>query len=117
MRYVKYFLLFILALVVGLLAIANRGPVTLHLWPERMPLPEPVASWPSEVTLPVFVVLLAAVLAGLAIGLVLELIRESGHRREERRFKREAAKLHRENKRLASKAGEADDDILGLGRA
>ena len=117
MRYVKYLILAVVALVVVMLAVANRGPVTLHLWPEGLPLPQTVAALPSQVTLPVFVVVLAAVLIGLAVGLCLELVRESGHRREERRFKRETAKLHRENKRLAEKAGEADDDILGVGRA
>lgn len=116
MRYVKILFLVIVAVAAVILAIANRGPVTLRLWPEAMTMPEPIASWPHEVTLPIYVALLAAVFLGLLIGMVLELLRETDHRRQERRYKAEAAKLKQENQRLAKKAGEDEDDILGLGR-
>lgn len=114
MRYVKILFLALVALCAVVLAIANRGPVTLRLWPEGMIVPDPMAAWPAEATLPIYVVVLAAVFVGILVGVVMELLRETDHRRRERQFEKEAARLQRENKRLAKKAGEDDDDILGL---
>lgn len=116
MRYVKYLFLCLVAVAAVVLAIANRGPVSVRLWPEGMIVPEPLASWPNEVTLPVYVLVFAATFLGIAVGLVLELLRETEHRRQERRYKAEAARLQAENQRLARKAGEEEDDILSLGR-
>ena len=83
--------------------------VTLRLAPEGFPLP-----FPASIELPLFIVLLAAVLFGVVIGLFLELARERRHRKAERMYHHEARTLTREVKRLAQKAGEEDDDILGL---
>lgn len=115
MRYLKFLFLIVIALAAVILAIANRGPVTLRLWPEGATMPEPLASWPSEVTLPIYLAVFAAVFAGVIIGLVLEAVRETDHRRQERRLRSEAQRLNAENKRLARKAGEEEDDILGAG--
>lgn len=114
MRFIKILFLVLVAICAVILAVANRGPVTLHLWPDGMILPEAVAAWPSQVTLPIYAAALIAVFVGILVGVVMELLRESGHRRRERQFEREAARLQRENKRLAKKAGEDEDDILGL---
>jgi len=94
-------------------AIANRGPGTLHLLPEGGLADAAPAGLENSLTLPVYVVVLAAVLLGVVLGLFMEMVRETGHRREERRYKREAADLWRDNKRLKEKLGEDEDDILG----
>ena len=118
MRYVKFFVLFVMAVIAVVLAVANRGPVTLRLLPERVVESGLVpGDYAWETTLPLFLALLGAMFFGIVIGLILEALRESEHRREERRYRREAARLHRENLRLKAKAGEEDDDILGLSGA
>lgn len=118
MRILKYLLLVLLAVAAVLLAIANRGPVELHVWPDGMPLPEPMASWPNDFEMPIYLAMLAAVFVGVVVGLLLELVRERGHRREERRYRAEAGRLYRENKELRARLGEdPEDDVLGLADA
>ncbi|MDF2234658.1 LapA family protein [Albimonas sp. CAU 1670] len=115
MRYLKYLFLIVVAVAAVLLAIANRGPVTLRWLPEGVGVPG-AEGIPTEVTLPIYVALFLAVFLGILIGLVLEMLRETEHRRKERLYKKEAARLDAENRRLAQKAGEEDHDILGLTR-
>ncbi|MFO7855625.1 MAG: lipopolysaccharide assembly protein LapA domain-containing protein [Paracoccaceae bacterium] len=118
MRILKLILLGLLAVVAVILAIANRGLVALHVWPDGMPLPEPMASWPNDFEMPIYLAILAAVFVGVVIGLTLEMLRESTHRREERRYRSEAARLYRENKELRAKLGQdPEDDVLGLEHA
>ena len=112
MRYLKYLFLIVVAVAAILLAIANRGPVTLSALPEGVTVPG-AEGLPTSVTLPVYLAVFLSVFLGVVIGLVLEMLRETDHRKAERRFKREAERLERENKRLTAKAGEEDDDILG----
>ena len=113
MRYLKYLLLIVVAVAAVLLAIANRGPVTLRWLPEGVTVPG-AEGFPTELTLPIYLAIFAAVFLGLLIGAALELFREAEHRKQERVYKKKAEALEAENKRLAAKAGEEDDDILGL---
>lgn len=113
MRYLKYLFLIVVAVAAILLAIANRGSITLFWLPEGVAVPG-AEGLPTSVTLPVYLAIFLAVFLGVVIGLVLEMLRETDHRKAERRLKREAARLDQENRRLAAKAGEEDDDILGL---
>jgi uncharacterized integral membrane protein len=114
MRYVRYLIYLVLAVVGVSLALANRGFVTVRAKPQEvadLPLFEPL---PNEFSAPLFMVMFGCILLGLLIGMLLELIRESDHRRAEREYKREARQLKREVGRLSQKAGEQDDDILGI---
>lgn len=115
MRFLKYLFLFVVAVAAILLAIANRGPLTLRALPEGILIPG-AEGLPLAATLPIFVWIFLAVFLGVIIGLVLEALRESYHRKNERQLRREARRLDAENRRLAQKAGEEDDDILGLTR-
>lgn len=112
MRILKILLLIAVAVVAVILAVANRGLVTVNLLPVSMDL-----GIPNSASLPLFAVVLVSVFVGILIGLVLEALRETDHRRNEREFKRKAVVLDREVHRLAKKAGEEDDDILGIRRA
>lgn len=112
MRILKILFLIVVAVAAVFLAVANRDPVTLNLLPVAFDI-----GIPTSVTAPKFVIIFAAVFVGLLIGLVLEALRETRHRRAEREYKRKAAVLDREVSRLARKAGEEDDDILGIKRA
>jgi hypothetical protein len=117
-RTLKYISLAVLAAVAVLLAIANRGLVELHVWPDELPLPEPAASWSNDFEMPIYLAILAAIFVGVVLGLLMELVRERGHRREERRYRSEAARLFRENRELRRRLGEdPEDDVLGLTEA
>lgn len=115
MRYLKVLILIVVAVAAVLLAIANRGPVTLRWLPEGVTVPG-VEGFPTELTLPIYIVLFAAIFLGILVGVALEMARERDHRKQERLYKKETVRLETENKRLAAKAGEEDDDILGLTR-
>ena len=110
MRLLKPVLLAVPAAVVVVLAVANRGPVELHARPDGLPLPEPMASWPDSVVMPVYAALLAATFVGVVIGVALERLRDSGRRREARRLGAEASRLRKENRALRARLGEDPED-------
>lgn len=92
-RFLKALVLLPVAVVVVLLAVANREPVTLSLDPFS---PEPLFS----VVLPLYVVLFGAVALGILVGGVGSWVSQSNsrrlaryHRREADRFAKEAAEL------------------------
>ncbi|MFT4791976.1 MAG: putative integral membrane protein [Paracoccaceae bacterium] len=111
MRILKLLVLAVVAVAAVILAVANRDMTTLNLLPVSIDL-----GFPTSATLPLFTVILASVFVGILIGLVLEALRETEHRRNERDLTRKTAVLNREVHRLAKKAGEEDDDILGIRR-
>jgi putative membrane protein len=111
MRYVQYLLLGLIGLVLIVVAFANRQPVTLQLLPADM-----AQFWQAgrSVTLPLFLVVYAAVALGLALGFVWEWLREHKHRAEASTHKRTASALSREVDRLKTARGEAGDEVLAL---
>jgi uncharacterized integral membrane protein len=109
MRTVKILLLGLILLALVVLALANREVVTLNLLPEGMSGVMPVA-----VRLPLFVVVLLSVVAGMVLGYLFEWLREHKHRRRASQKSREAAALNREVDRLRRQTGPSDDDVLAL---
>jgi uncharacterized integral membrane protein len=85
-----------LAVLLVLLAIANRGPVVLSLDPFSKETPA------LAFTAPFFVYLLAALMLGVLIGGAATWLKQGYHRRNERQFKREADQLRTEAERLKS---------------
>ncbi len=111
MRYLRYLFLGALGIVLITVAVANRDPVVLHL------LPTDVAaltgfSW--SISLPLFLVVFAALLAGIMVGFVWEWLREHRHRAEADYQRRQSAKLEREVKALRTPASGSQDDVLAL---
>lgn len=82
------------ALVAILLALANRGPVTLSLDPFVREAPA------LTVTLPVFVILFGAVMLGVVLGGVGTWLAQGRYRRSARHLRRENQKLNAEGERL-----------------
>ena len=93
-QFFKGLILLPIAIVVVLLAVANRTPVRLSFDPFSRP--EPMIS----TTLPLFAVIFAAVMIGVVIGGVAAWLAQSKHRRLERRYRREARRLRDERERL-----------------
>ncbi|NNL18550.1 MAG: LapA family protein [Boseongicola sp.] len=110
MRYLRYAILAALAIVMVTVAIANRGPITLRLLPEEL---TGLFGFSWEITMPVFVVLLIAVMFGVVLGFVWEWIREHKYRRDAVVERRTRVELERE---LGStgKSKKPGDDVLAL---
>jgi len=74
----------------------------------------PLVNFQTEISLPLFVILLLAVAVGLLLGYILEWLRERKHRREVGQTKREVSRLESEVANLRRKSGEGQDDVLAL---
>ena len=111
MRYIRYFFLAAVGLVLVTVALANRQAVTLHAVPDDLSGLIPFA---NEITLPLFLVIFASIIVGLLIGFVLEYFREYKHRADAGRRKRQVNRLEREVQGLRDKTGEGKDDVLAL---
>ena len=118
MRYIRYAFLGALAVALISVAMANRGSVELRLLPDELATPLGLG-WSVE--LPLFLVIFAAIIAGLLLGFVWEWLREHKHRAEASRKKGEVQQLKREVSRLkgsgAGKPGEADEVLALLDKA
>lgn len=111
MRLVKLVILAVLAVVLAIIALANRGPMTFRLLPDELAR---LAGFNWQISLPVFVVLLGAVLAGVALGFVWEWAREHKHRVTARTERQERQRLEREVKKVAPPSQAGGDDILAI---
>ena len=92
-RYLRLLLLAVLGLVLLTVALANRAPVTVRLLPDDMAALTGL-TWAME--LPLFLVILGGILAGVLIGFVWEWVREHGHRATASQKSREVTRLERE---------------------
>lgn len=90
MTYLRYAFLAIILVIALMLTLANRGAVTLALWPETVAA---MVGASYSLTLPLFVVVGGAVGLGLVMGLIWEWLRERGYRAEAARCRRELEQL------------------------
>ncbi|SFI62245.1 LapA family protein [Jannaschia pohangensis] len=109
MSFLRYLFLGALALCLVVLAIANRAPVTLRLMPEGLGQQFGMG---QGVTLPLFIVLFAAMAVGLMIGFVWEWLREHKHRVEARSERAQKEKLEKELAKTRAKTPQ--DEVLAL---
>ncbi len=86
MKYLRYALLGIVLILCVTVALANRDPVTLALWPDTMTA---FLGFGYSVTLPLFAIVGGAAGLGLVFGLVWEWLRERGQRVEGKKARRE----------------------------
>ena len=111
MRYVRYLCIAIFAIALIAVALANRSMVSLKL------LPTEVSGWFAlnpEIQVPLFIVILGSIIAGLLVGFVWEWIREYGQRAEAARQAREMRRLEREVARLQGEKYQDQDEVLAL---
>jgi uncharacterized integral membrane protein len=93
-RFLKALILLPVAIIVVLLAVANRQPVLLSLDPFSQDAPE------FATTLPLFAVIFAAVMIGVLIGGTAAWLGQAKHRRARRQYRREVGHLRSETDRL-----------------
>ena len=111
MRYVRYLCIAIFAVALIAVALANRGMVSLKVLPAEV---SGLFALNPSVDMPLFVVILGSVLAGLLIGFVWEWIREYGERAEAAKQAREMRRLQRELEKLRAQKHEGKDEVLAL---
>ncbi len=111
MRYVRYLCIAIFAVALISIALANRGLVALQVLPTEV---SGLFAVNPSIEMPLFVVILGSVLAGLLIGFVWEWIREYGERAEAAKQARELRRLQRENEKLRAQKHEGKDEVLAL---
>ena len=100
-RFLKALILLPIAILVVLLAVANRAPVTLSLDPFSQEAPE------FATQLPLFAVIFLAVMLGVLIGGTASWLAQGKTRKTRRQFRREANQLRNETERLRSQNGTA----------
>ncbi|MGL5113701.1 MAG: lipopolysaccharide assembly protein LapA domain-containing protein [Beijerinckiaceae bacterium] len=93
LRFVK--LLFILPIAAAIIALCflNRAWVRVIYWPD-------ILGGEQAVNVPLFGALIAMMMLGVIVGGLATWLTQSGHRRAERRYKREAETLKSEADRL-----------------
>ena len=111
MRYIKYAFLLVIGVCLLTIALANRGMVTLRLVPDEI---ADLAGLNTTADLPLFLVILGSIIAGLLIGFVWEWLREHRYRRDGARAVREAKQMGREVARLKGGDPATGDDVLAL---
>lgn len=111
-RTLRLIFLAAVGLVLLIVALANRGAVTLRLLPEETGA---FFGWEWSVQLPLFLVIFGGIVAGLLLGFVWEWLREAKHRAEAARRRGEVARLEREVSDLKGRTGTPpEDDVLAL---
>ena len=110
-RYLRYVFLFLLAVSLLTVAIANRAPVTLRALPDDMSV---LLGFGGQVEVPLFLVIFGGIVAGVLIGFFWEWFREQKHRSAVMVKSREVSKLERELAVLRDSKGAQKDDVLAL---
>jgi uncharacterized integral membrane protein len=111
MRYIRYIFLGAIALMLIVVAVANRQSVELQLLPSDL---TPYVPFAGSITVPLFLVVFGGILAGLLIGFIWEYLREFKIRSNLSKSNRQVKSLEREVGKLREKTGEGQDDILAL---
>ncbi len=111
MRYIRYAFLGILGIVLVSVSLANRQIVELKLMPGAL---AELLGFNLSTSLPLFIVVLGGVIAGLVIGFLWEWLREHKHRKDATVKKSEVRKLEREVNKLKKKQNEGKDEVLAL---
>ncbi len=110
-RYLRYILLIVLTLVLLIVALANRGLVSLSLLPDDLAT---LMGWQARIEVPLFLVLALGAVLGIALGFVWEWLREHKHRKVARVQTRAVSKLERELAAMKDQTSLPDDPVLAL---
>lgn len=111
MRAIRLFFIALLAVVLILVALANRGMVTVSLVPASF---AQFTGGQWSLTLPMFVALFLAMVFGLIVGLIWEWLREANLRAESKTRARELSRLEREMGDLRRTHAAPRDDVLAI---
>jgi lipopolysaccharide assembly protein A len=110
-RYLRLIVLGLTGLVLLVLALANRAPVTVRLMPADLAA---LTGFDWSADLPLFLVMFAGIVAGVLIGFVWEWVREGRIRTTAGARAREVARLERELASLRQTTPGQTDEVLAL---
>ena len=110
-RTLRYVLLALLAIVLLTVALANRSAVMVKALPDDLAA---FSGFDWKISLPLYAVIFASILAGVLIGFVWEWFREHRYRADASSKTREVSKLERELAVMRDTKPEPQDDILAL---
>ena len=112
MRYLRHLVLGIIAISLIVVALANRGAVSLTLLPDALGT---LVGFNLQLQVPLFVVIFLGVTMGLLIGFIWEWLREMKHRSAARSEHMQVVRLEREVSKLKATTADTDkDEILAL---
>ena len=111
MRYFRHLIFSIIALLLVIVALANRESVVLTLVPNGL---AGVLGFNFQAKVPLFIVIFLGVGVGLLIGFVWEWLREIKYRNAAKFEHRQVARLGRELTKLKTGNAKEQDDILFL---
>jgi uncharacterized integral membrane protein len=106
MRTIKLIVLGVVAVILIAVGVANMAAVDLYLLPAAL-----FGDGFSIKGIPLALVIMAAVLLGIVVGLVIEFLREGKLRRNAEEKRREIAELRQENTRLRARLRGHEDDL------
>lgn len=112
LRYLRFLILALIGLLLLLVALANRGVVTLRLLPETM---GSALGFGTGWSVPLFVVILGAVALGIAIGFIWEWLREMRIRSGAKQTAKAVTRLERELAVMKdSRSTPPQDEVLAI---
>lgn len=111
LRYLRYLILAVIAVVLLTVALANRDLVVIKLLPAKMAA---FSGYDVQFQLPLYLVMFGGIAAGLLIGFVWEWLREHKIRATASSQKREVTRLERELAVMRDTKSMPKDDVLAL---
>jgi uncharacterized integral membrane protein len=111
LRYIRAVLLAAVAAVLLIFAFANLQVVTIRFVPEGLGA---LLNFDRAFNVPLFLVILLSILAGVGLGQVWEWVRNARHRTAATRNRRQVARLEREVGRLRQAQPTDQDEVLAL---
>ena len=111
MRYLRYAFYGTLAVILIVLALANRDAVNLRVLPDELAA---FAGWNANISLPLFAVIFGGIVAGLIIGFVGEWFREMKIRNTAAQDRRARSRLEKEVEKLRTPTPGSGDEVLAI---
>lgn len=111
MRYLRLLFVVVLAVLLIMVALANRQFVEVSLIPSGLEQWVP-GDWTTR--MPLFLIILLAILAGMVLGVIWEWLRESSLRRESAQRAHELQLLEREVGSLRKTHHAPRDEVLAI---
>lgn len=111
MRYIRMLFVAVVAIALLTLALANRQMVQVRLFPGQF---DAYLGGNWSLNMPLFLVILLALMVGMLLGLIWEWLRESHLRRESSRRAFELTKLEREVGGLRTTHKAPRDEVLAI---
>jgi lipopolysaccharide assembly protein A len=110
-RYLRYLVLAVIAVLLVTMALANRAPVLIKVFPDDLAAMLGL-NW--QIELPLFMVMFGGIVGGILIGFLWEWAREHKHRVVAKGATKQVSRLERELALMRDATSVPQDDVLAL---